>query len=147
MSVEQNQPMTLGRAITTLMMMQKGLFVVAVNDDGGRFAVSDRLTSYRGCYDNLAIRPGAHCTSGRLLAALQEAVGTTFCGYKGGNYTMTEKTPLWFADDDDCGPAVLDIYKQGSECVLRVADRPTSEFSGGRMPSARSGCWQKVSGQ
>lgn len=63
-------------------------------------AITERggVHSYRGFYDHLAIgwRHGQYeCTVERLLAKLVDAVGGEFTGYKGGEYRMTVKTPVW----------------------------------------------------
>lgn len=69
-------------------------------DDPVEFAdgtVPWRLCSWRGIYGELTIdsRPGGYTTVGELLAEAREAVGKTFTGYKGGEYTMSLETPVW----------------------------------------------------
>lgn len=56
--------------------------------------------SYRGYYDHLAFgwsdeEPPP--TVATALGWLKEANGKTFCGYKGGNFTMGDTTPMWVA--------------------------------------------------
>jgi hypothetical protein len=54
------------------------------------------LDSYRGYYEQLGleIEPG---TQSAVDAAkqLRRAINREFQGYKGGDYTMTESTPVW----------------------------------------------------
>jgi hypothetical protein len=59
------------------------------------------LASYRGYYDHLALgfaSEGAPLTVTDLLARLKATVGETFSGWKGGEYRMTESTPVWVAN-------------------------------------------------
>lgn len=52
--------------------------------------------SYRGYYNHLAFSTiGVLVTVDDLLARCMDAVGRTFTGYKGGDFTMTRDTPLW----------------------------------------------------
>jgi hypothetical protein len=60
------------------------------------------VASYRGFYEQLAIgydedwqKP---VTVAELLIQLRGAVGATFTGYKGGEYTMDASTPVWAAN-------------------------------------------------
>ncbi len=61
-----------------------------------------RLSSYRGYCRFIAIEAGAmeteggeQCNVGNLLSKVQAAIGMTFVGYKGGEFTMTRLTPVW----------------------------------------------------
>lgn len=57
------------------------------------------VASYRGYYAELAIGFGEHGLSlPKFIEELRAAVGTTFEGYKGGDYVMRETTPLWVAN-------------------------------------------------
>lgn len=53
--------------------------------------------SYRGYYEQLAFEPVANTTVADMLAAAQEAVGTTYEGWKGGDFTMSESTDVWLS--------------------------------------------------
>lgn len=65
-----------------------------------------KVASYRGYYDHLAIGwteksygPEHHWIPvPMLLVELKDAVGKSFEGYKGGDYTMTRDTPVWVAN-------------------------------------------------
>lgn len=63
------------------------------------------LHSYRGVAYDLALGyvddNGPDVVVGALLAELQQAVGKTFEGYKGGEYTMDRRTPVWVANRGD----------------------------------------------
>lgn len=59
------------------------------------------LESWRGSYNELCIEydPGKDAlTVAEFLTKLEETVGATFTGYKGGEYVMGKLTPLWVAN-------------------------------------------------
>lgn len=60
-----------------------------------------RPHSYRGCYDELAFEPVADVPVSILLEAARSALGTTYEGWKGGEYYMDEYTECWLADPGD----------------------------------------------
>lgn len=64
---------------------------------GGSVLAVDGVDSYRGYYSDLAIDPVAteFGTVAEGLELLRDAVGSTFEGYKGGDYTMTNRTLVW----------------------------------------------------
>ena len=59
--------------------------------------------SYRGYYEQLAVEPCPSSTVGQMLQELEEAVGKTYEGYKGGDFTMDENTRVWLAYYGDYG--------------------------------------------
>ena len=63
----------------------------------------DAPHSYRGYYDELAFEPCAPAKVGEMLAAAKSAVGATFEGWKGGEFTMHEYTDVWLAVMGSCG--------------------------------------------
>ena len=56
--------------------------------------------SYRGYYEDLAFEVSAeNMTAGEFLNILKEQVlEKTFTGYKGGDFVMGERTPLWISE-------------------------------------------------
>lgn len=63
--------------------------------DGGDTSPSDP-DSYRGYYSDLAfecVQPLRKVSE--LLVDVSDAIGATFQGYKGGDFTMHADTPLW----------------------------------------------------
>lgn len=62
--------------------------------------------SYRGYYDELAFEPVENVTVAQMLADAKSALGATYCGYKGGSYTMSEWTPVWLAECGSCGEGI-----------------------------------------
>lgn len=66
--------------------------------------------SYRGYYEDLAFEPlveGSTVVS-EFLAQCRRALARTYEGYKGGDYTMDEATPLWVAAGvGDCSSTAI----------------------------------------
>jgi hypothetical protein len=70
--------------------------------------------SYRGDYMDLAFEPVRDISIGDMLAAARSALGETFEGWKGGDYTMSGWTSCWIAQygdasDNQLGPLLLDL--------------------------------------
>lgn len=69
--------------------------------------------SFRGYYYDLAFVLRTNVTVGDCLAAAKSAVGSTYKGYHGGDYTMGEYTEVWFSNvdasvyADKAGPLLL----------------------------------------
>lgn len=53
--------------------------------------------SYRGYYHELAFEPAANVTVADMLADARSALGSTYEGYKGGDFTMGEHTDCWLS--------------------------------------------------
>ena len=54
----------------------------------------DNPHSWRGDYFKLAFEPVENITVGEMLEAAKSALGATYEGYKGGEYTMHEDTSI-----------------------------------------------------
>lgn len=70
--------------------------------------------SFRGNYIDLAFEPVHNIPVGEVLAAARSALGTTFEGWKGGDYLMTEMTDCWISlhgesADNKIGPLLLEL--------------------------------------
>lgn len=114
-------PITLGRLIKLLEMEPQDN---DVRYDFARFT-TDGVGSYRGYYDQLAIGWTGEAERpqkvSELLAELKSAVGKTFTGYKGGEYTMDENTPVWCANYGDChDTAITGIENCSWATVIRT---------------------------
>lgn len=71
--------------------------------------------SYRGYYSDLAFEStGGTIRAAELLAMCQSALGSTFEGYKGGDFMMTKSTPLWVAGYGSCGEKIISINQDGT---------------------------------
>lgn len=64
--------------------------------------------SYRGYYEQLAFEPVADTTVADMLAAAQEALDTTYQGWKGGDFTMSESTDVWLAYEGESYAETID---------------------------------------
>ncbi len=68
-------------------------------DWGGAYPKS--ITSSRGYYDELCIEYSGNYEDSifvkDFVKLCQEAIGKTYTGWKGGEYTMDENTPVWVA--------------------------------------------------
>ena len=63
--------------------------------------------SYRGYYADLAFEITEGVTVGEMLAAAESALGSTYQGWKGGDYTMHDYTDTWLvAEEGDCGESI-----------------------------------------
>lgn len=54
--------------------------------------------SYRGYYEFVAVDPcDDPITVAEFLELTKVAIGATYAGYKGGNFTMSKNTPVWIS--------------------------------------------------
>ena len=68
--------------------------------------------SYRGDYMDLGFEPAHNITVRETLAAARSALGATYEGWKGGQFTMEGWTDCWLAEegccsDDSIGPVMM----------------------------------------
>lgn len=75
--------------------------------------------SYRGYYSDLAFEQSDSVrTVGSVLLDCKQSLGKVFTGYKGGDYTMTEDTPLWAAEYSCCGKAMMGLSVGDTAVVI-----------------------------
>lgn len=71
--------------------------------------------SYRGDYYEVAFEAAQDVTVGEMLAAAESALGATYQGWKGGDYTMTGYAGVWLVPGEGCssgetiGAVLLDL--------------------------------------
>lgn len=70
--------------------------------------------SFRGYYEQLTFEPVRDIKVGDVLDACRFALGHTFQGWKGGDYTMGLHTDCWISrvgesGDNKIGPLLLDL--------------------------------------
>lgn len=79
----------------------------------------DNPHSYRGFYEDVAFEPAMNVTIGAMLTAAQEALGSTYQGYKGGDFTMTWDTSCWLAHEgctgETLGPNFVRMILEGAK--------------------------------
>lgn len=90
-----------------------------VFDDGCGVGEED---SYRGYYSDLALTTGPIQNAAALAKRMKAAAGSTYEGYKGGDFTMGLDTPLWRASYGNCGPAIISAHMDGKQLILVVKD-------------------------
>lgn len=112
-----NYHLTLGAAIKALEQAPPDA-VVEFSDGGSPGAPN----SYRGYYSDLSFEGGDKITAAQFLEVCRSALGATFEGYKGGDFRMEEKTPLWAAAYGCCGPAVIAATVAGDKVILVTKD-------------------------
>ena len=80
------------------------------------------IDSWRGIYKELALNyktDGSPLPLSKFLSLLESSVGKTFYGYKGGEYTMDEDTPVWVANYGEAGnTAVLDVIDNDYQVIV-----------------------------
>lgn len=99
------EQMTLGNLIAALEALPAGATIKYIGEPH----------SYRGYYCDLAFEPRA----GRRLAAdvlkeCTDAMGKVFGGYKGGDFVMGARTPVWIAEYGCCGDKIMQLNPDGS---------------------------------
>ena len=62
--------------------------------------------SYRGVYADVAFSPVNESTAGEMLGYAKAALGSTFQGWKGGEFTMDGQCYVYLAERGDCGEAI-----------------------------------------
>lgn len=62
--------------------------------------------SYRGYYDQLAFEPAHDVRVSDMLACATGAIGATYSGYKGGEFTMDASTDVWLAEYGSTGETI-----------------------------------------
>lgn len=98
MSDEWSRGATLGEVIDRLLQLDRGMVI----EDG-----FGDPHSWRGDYAQLAFRPKKGATVAEMLAAAKSAIGETYEGWKGGEYTMGLETPCHLAEGGEIGVPIL----------------------------------------
>lgn len=70
--------------------------------------------SYRGYYADLAFERDGKRKVSDVLSTVRGCLGETFTGYKGGDFDMGRRTPVWIANYGDCGVRIIEIVDDGS---------------------------------
>ena len=82
--------------------------------------------SYRGDYCDLAFEPKKDVPVGVMLADARGALGQTYSGYKGGDFLMSEYTPVHLASygetGEEIGPLLLRLMLNQPAPTTEAAD-------------------------
>lgn len=115
---------TLGELISMLKTFDRERSVFIGDVELGYEVTPICLSSYRGYYSDLQIEYAASApdvTVGELTAWLEEAIGKTYCGYKGGDFTMSKITPVWVDNCGSCrGVAVSEVVEIDGRVVIKT---------------------------
>lgn len=117
---EQTEQLNLGRFIEALRAVRQDLVIVGPDRHN-----PSRFISWRGIYAELALDyPGKESmTVAELLNHAEKADGSTFTGYKGGDFTMDRSTPVWWdqygVGDHD---AIVGVVDKGEYAEILVKD-------------------------
>lgn len=66
--------------------------------------------SDRGDYSELAFTPEPEAKIADMLANARRALGGTFEGWKGGEFTMGEHTPVYIGNYGECGEEITSTH-------------------------------------
>ena len=112
--VRSDYHLTLGKLIKMLELADKNVLVAF--SDG---SYPNEEMSYRGYYSDLAFDSKPEpTTAGELLAICKKALNAEYTGYKGGEFLMDEKTPLWKSEYGTCGEAIVGFDTKDDKLVL-----------------------------
>ena len=81
--------------------------------------------SYRGYYRDLAFEPDeSERTVAEVLQECSDCMGREFTGYKGGEFLMGERTPVWIAEYGSSGERIMSLDTTGDvvRTELRAED-------------------------
>jgi hypothetical protein len=125
-TLANSDQLTLGEMISKLdAIEQRNEEPEVVYDFGYLFPTE--IDSWRGSYDELALNyksEGEKMKLSEFLSMLKNAVGKEYTGYKGGEFIMTENTPVWVSNyGEACDTAVIDIVDDEWRVIIITALR------------------------
>lgn len=79
--------------------------------------------SYRGYYRFIAVDRIAQKTVGEFINETKEAIGKTYTGYKGGDFTMSKMTPIWVSTyGTSSGVGIVGVENAGEKIILKTLE-------------------------
>jgi hypothetical protein len=111
---------TLGELISKLETLPEGNIVVIDYTQTSPTCAD----SYRGYYEELSFEYGDSntLTVKEFLVICENAVGKTFTGYRGGDFTMRRYTPVWIARYGESGKMITGVSQIESTVVLITSE-------------------------
>lgn len=83
------------------------------------------VCSWRGSYSELAITfvmDGEFMLLKKFIEILKDTVGKELTGWKGGEFMMTEDTPVWVSNHGNSGhTGICGVHYDGSNAILLTA--------------------------
>lgn len=116
-------PLTLGQVIDTLAAIPDQDRVVS--------PAFGAPHSDRGYYRDVAFTPVESATVAEMLAHARSAVGETFQGWKGGDFTMSRSTDCWINVYGDCDDDEGGLHE---ERLAKMLGAPVAESRPSSMP-------------
>lgn len=58
--------------------------------------------SFAGDFSSVAFAPSDTTDAQAMLECAESAMNQTFTGFEGGQFTMSEDTPVWMAEEGEC---------------------------------------------
>lgn len=84
--------------------------------------------SHRANYNELAFEPAENVTVGEMLKAAKSALGKTFTGWKGGDFTMLAWTECNLAYEGKCGEEISErLLKYMLADVVKLENQSASK--------------------
>ncbi len=76
--------------------------------------------SYRGSYEDLGVEPKSNVTIDSMVSCLEQAIGETYRGYKGGEFTMIGPEDVYLSYKDCSGSRIIGykVTDSGYELLL-----------------------------
>lgn len=112
--------LTLGELIEELESLDSEKIVVF--SEGGS---PSNPHSYRGYYSDMGLEwTEDEKTAGEVYGILSQVYETELTGYKGGQFLMTDTTPLWRAEYGSSvdSHAIMDISEEEDEVILQCVE-------------------------
>lgn len=106
-SFDKSGQLTIGQLIEQLKLVRDKSAYVRFNFGYMR---PKQIESWRGSYSELAIgysEDGGEESVKDFIERLKKCIGKTYCGYKGGDFYMTENTPIWVANHGESGDTAV----------------------------------------
>lgn len=113
-----NGHMTLGELIDEMRKVEDKSLPV-LSESSYEYGMPSEPHSYRGYYSDLSFGLydplGSHNTVQNFLNELEDCVGESFEGWKGGDYPMDGGTLVWFSEEGTCSgiyPTSVEVRDQ-----------------------------------
>ena len=104
--------------------IEQALIILSLYDDELRIEEGfNRPHSYRGIYDELGVQPCTNTTVSEMKNALHAAMKYSFSGWRGGDYSYYEDTPIWLAIEGISGVPLTESWLQTTLARSFVNDK------------------------
>jgi len=106
--------------------------IASVEYDFGT-AIPTNFSSWRGSYSEIALgyeligydnyeKHFGNVKVTNFIKMVEEAIGQTYTGWKGGEFTMNKNTPVWVANPGNSGnTGIVEVIDDGYRVILMTA--------------------------